>query len=102
MSATRSQSEKTVVAIYAADGTREVWHLRFNRGTKQNNPVKFFAALTWKAGAGGVDYAGTRWDATSEREAEASFAAAIAQDGGVLEPSSPQLMKKLVEMGYAI
>ena len=101
MSATRSQSEKTVVAIYAGDGTREVWHLRFNRGTKVTKPVKFFASRTWKIGLGGVAYSGTRWDAASEKEAEASFAAGIAQDGGLLESSSPKVMKKLAEMGYA-
>ena len=101
MSAPRSKSEKTVVATYA-DGTREVWHLRFNRGTKQSKPVKFFASLSWKAGSGGVAYSGTRWDAASEREAESSFADAIAQDGGVLEPCSPPLLKKLEEKGYAI
>ena len=102
MSAMRSQSEKTVVATYAVDGTRELWHLRFNRGTKQSKPVKFFADRIWKAGSGGVAYAGARWDAVSERDAEASFAAAIAEEGGVIEPSSPQLMKKLAEVGYAI
>jgi len=102
MSVGRSKSEKTLVAAYAANGTYEVWHLRFNRGAKQQKPVKFFASLQWKSGTGGVNYAGTHWDFASEAEAEAFFAADIAQSGGVLEQSSPPLAKKLKDLGYAI
>jgi hypothetical protein len=95
MSGSRQHSSKTVVVSYDGGATREVWDLRFNRGGKTNKPVKFFADLRWKRGAGGVAYSGTRADFASEIAAEAWFAASVAESGGEISDATPQVLKQL-------
>ena len=95
-----THSQKKVIVSYAGGTTLELWSLRFNRGTKKNKPVKFFASVEWKSGAGGVAYAGTHWDFPSEAEAEAWFAAGVAERGGEVTAATTQALKKLEGLGF--
>jgi hypothetical protein len=99
-SVARKHSEKLVVVSYSGGETVEVWNLRFNRGSKMNKPVKFFADLAWKHGTGGVSYSGTRWDFPSEHEAESWFAAGVSERGGEVKFATPQALNELKELGY--
>ena len=99
MTGPHEHSSKTVVVSYPGDGW-EVWKLRFNRGSKRNKPVKFFASREWQSGTAGPSFSGTHADFPSEREAEAWFAADIAQNGGIVEPSTPEILRRVNALGY--
>jgi hypothetical protein len=100
MTGSHEHSTKTVVVSYSEDEW-EVWSLRFNRGNKRNKPVKFFASREWQSGTAGPSFSGTHTDLASEREAEAWFAASIAEHGGIVRRATPELLRRANALGYA-
>jgi len=100
MTAPRTQSTKLVIVSYPGDADWEVWRLRFNRGSKLNRPVKFFASREWKFGTTGAPHAGTHWDFPNEGEAETWFAADLAEYGGVVHRATPENLARVKALGY--
>jgi hypothetical protein len=99
MTGLHEHSTKTVVVSYSGEEW-EVWSLRFNRGSKRNKPVKFFASREWRSGTAGPSFSGAHTDFPSEKEAEAWFATDIAENGGLVQPATAQLLKRLNALGY--
>jgi hypothetical protein len=99
MTGPHEHSTKVVVVNYSGDEW-EVWKLRFNRGSKRNKPVKFFASREWQSGTAGPSFSGTHTDFASEREAEAWFAADLAEHGGTVRAATPDLLNRVNALGY--
>lgn len=96
----RTKSEKLIFVGFLDGKEWEVWRVRFNRGSKLNKPVKFFAGRTWSSFDGGCPFSGTHWDFSSEKAAENWFSEQAAEYGGRLERRTLTLVRKLAERGY--
>ena len=96
----RSHSEKRLFACFGGASWLE-FHLRFNTGTKLNNPVKFEATQVWRSLSAPSLFAVSRGSFPSVGAAEASLLTELVASGGVVHPDTPQLRKQLAtEFGY--
>jgi hypothetical protein len=104
MKAPRKHSTKVVFMRFRDGEYWEEWNLRFNCGSKQNNPVKFFAERVWRSDLSIAlcPFAATRGDFPDERNASAHFAEQAMACGGEVVELSALLVKQLSDrFGYA-
>jgi hypothetical protein len=103
----RKHSFKRILVSFRHGEVWEEWSLTFNRGNKQNKPVKFFAARMWRSPCGinpavGMTFSALHFDCASEKVAEATFGDEIRDCKGVVVKRSAQLVRELkARFGYA-
>jgi hypothetical protein len=71
MKLARKHRSKSVFVRYLDGSYWEEWDLRFNRGSKKNKPIKFFASRIWRSNysVNVCPFSATHSDYSSEREA---------------------------------
>ena len=97
MKLSREHESANVLLRFEAGAYWEEWSLRTNRGSKANNPVKFFAERLWRSDntRALVPFAATRGDFASEKDAQAHFLEQVSACGGEMLPNSARLSKEL-------
>jgi hypothetical protein len=99
MKVARTHYSKKVLIRFRDGEYFEEWSVRFNRGSKLKNPVKFFARECWRSDNSIrlVPFAATSGSYANEKEAMNFFLTEIqAIDGAVLEITS-RLRKLIME-----
>ena len=97
MKLARKHETLNVLARFRDGQYWEEWELRYNRGSKKQKPVKFFASLRWRSdyNIALCPFSAYSWDFPSEQEARACFAQQIAEHGGELQDITSQLAKEI-------
>jgi len=86
MKTERQKTTKTILVRYQDGLCWEAWDLRFNRGSKKERSVKFFADRIWRSDCAvkTCPFDATHFDSSSERDAEAAFAQELITYQGVV------------------
>lgn len=99
----RKHSSKIVLVSFLDGEYWEAWELRFNRGNKQNKPVKFFSTRTWRSDflSNVCPFSRYCFDCASEKIAEETFVAEMLKIKGQVSQSTFREIRNLRErFGY--
>lgn len=103
MAIDREHSSKIVLVRFRDGAYWEEWQLRFNRGSKQNKPVKFFSTRSWRSDVliSLCPYSSFNFDSASEKIAEEKFQIEMLANGGEVFQSTQRTVKELhARFGY--